>query len=525
MILTRLFPVSSELQFLSYSKIIMDITHPKDKLYDRSIKGTDQFFHSYHWRIVSFIRLLTLVILILMCSLTTVVAQDQVLQAGASISNITPPLGLPIVGNYKSPLATHIHDQINARTLALDDGTNRIAIVLVDNVSISRSVFDEAKEIVKEAVGLDARNILTAATHTHSSVSARSAHEGEGAEKSEYQRFVAKRIADGIQVAFNNLAPAKIGWGSVDVPQHVFNRRWFLQDSVWSPLGERELVKMNPGYENLDHPAGPIDPEVSFIAVEALDGTPICVLGNYSLHYVGGVPPGEISADYFAVFADRIQELLEADRQSPPFVGILSNGTSGDINNLDFGSGSRQRHPPYEKMKIVAHDVAQSVYAEYKNIDFSTWVPVNGMQSELNLQIRRASPELLARVDKIKAHDPSEGPIYHPLEKIYADRITQLETEWPDDIDIVVQTLRIGDLGIAAIPFETFAETGLEIKEKSPFGSTFTIELANGGYGYLPTPEQHMLGGYETWLTTNKVQKDASVLIVNAIMEQFSSMK
>ena len=43
-------------------------------------------------------------------------------------------------------------------------------------------------------------------------------------------------------------------------------------------------------------------------------------------------------------------------------------------------------------------------------------------------------------------------------------------------------------------------EIGLEIKEKSPFERTFLIGLANGGYGYLPPPNQHKLGGYETWL-------------------------
>ena len=57
-------------------------------------------------------------------------------------------------------------------------------------------------------------------------------------------------------------------------------------------------------------------------------------------------------------------------------------------------------------------------------------------------------------------------------------------------------------------------EIGLELKEKSPAADTFVVELANGGYGYLPTPAQHQLGGYETWLTTNKVQKDASVILV-----------
>lgn len=100
-----------------------------------------------------------------------------------------------------------------------------------------------------------------------------------------------------------------------------------------------------------------------------------------------------------------------------------------------------------------------------------------------------------------------------------------MQERWPEKIDIVMQTLRIGELAIAAIPFETFAETGLEIKKKSPFPSTFTIELANGNYGYLPTPEQHELGGYETWLGTNRVEKEASRKIVARQLEQFEILK
>ena len=46
--------------------------------------------------------------------------------------------------------------------------------------------------------------------------------------------------------------------------------------------------------------------------------------------------------------------------------------------------------------------------------------------------------------------------------------------ESPDQVSIMLQTFRIGDLGIAAIPFEVFTETGLEIKQKSPFKPTFT---------------------------------------------------
>jgi hypothetical protein len=108
-----------------------------------------------------------------------------------------------------------------------------------------------------------------------------------------------------------------------------------------------DQVQMNPGVGNPDlvEPAGPTDPQVSFLSVQSTQGRPIAVLGNYSLHYVGGVPRGHISADYFAMFADRIQELLQADRQDPPFVGVMSNGTSGDVNNINF-RGPSEKHPP-----------------------------------------------------------------------------------------------------------------------------------------------------------------------------------
>ena len=71
--------------------------------------------------------------------------------------------------------------------------------------------------------------------------------------------------------------------------------------------------------------------------------------------------------------------------------------------------------------------------------------------------------------------------------------------DYPKEMPLLIQTMRIGDLGIAAIPCEVFVEIGLAIKAKSPFQQTFTIGLANGCHGYLPTPEKHKLGGFETW--------------------------
>lgn len=84
-----------------------------------------------------------------------------------------------------------------------------------------------------------------------------------------------------------------------------------------------------------------------------------------------------------------------------------------------------------------------------------------------------------------------------------------------------MQTLRIGDLGIAALPFEVFVEIGFDIQQRSPFKDTFVFGLANGGLGYLPSPRQHELGGYETWLTVAHAEVGASPKLVKKLTELF----
>ena len=53
----------------------------------------------------------------------------------------------------------------------------------------------------------------------------------------------------------------------------------------------------------------------------------------------------------------------------------------------------------------------------------------------------------------------------------------------------------------------------------------FTIELANDCRGYLPTPRQHALGGYETWMGTSRVQLDASEKISKIVLELMRQLK
>ncbi len=117
-------------------------------------------------------------------------------------------------------------------------------------------------------------------------------------------------------------------------------------------------------------------------------------------------------------------------------------------------------------------------------------------EESIPLAVRRPGPEEIAWAKKVLAG--SVGKEWLSWPEVYA-RETTLVGEYPKTVDVRLQALRIGDLGIAAMPCEVFGETGLAIKAQSPHRRTFIIELANGYDGYLPTPEQHELGGYETW--------------------------
>ena len=442
-------------------------------------------------------------------------------RAGAATSNITPELGSSINGGFQDGKALAIHDELNARCLALDDGQTKLVFVVADSCVIGRGIFDEAKKMVNAATGLPMENMMMSATHSHSCGTLQAV--GQSEPNPIYQRFVARRIADGVRRALNNLAPAKIGHGSASVPHQVFNRRWKMKSGsiLPTPLGvTTDQVKTNPGINNpnLVEPAGPTDPEVSFISVQSPDGKPIALLANYSLHYVGGVGPGHISADYFGAFAVKIGQLLGAE---PEFVGIMSNGTSGDINNIDF-RGSQAKEAPYGRIQIVANDVAQAVAAAVKTVMHADSVPLRVAQKEIELGLRIPTPNEVE-----KAREVMKGsklfPRMETMEQVYA-RETVLLADFPAQVSAPLQVMKIGDLHVSAIPAEVFVEIGLELKKRhSP---TFTVSLANAYHGYLPTPEHHGLGGYETWRARSScLEVDASTKIIAGLEELFSKLQ
>ena len=458
---------------------------------------------------------------------TAVIAAGQppaVFRAGAATSNITPPLGASLNGGFTDRRATHVHDELHARCLVLDDGTTRLAFAVCDSCMVPREIVDEAKRLIRSATGIPPEHVLISATHTHTAPTAAPVFGSEP--EAEYLKFLTTRIADGVRRAANNLAPAQVGWGVGKQPDHVFNRRWRMKPGTIppDPFGDKtDQVQMNPpvGSPNLVEPAGPTDPDVWVVSLRTPEGKPLAVLANYALHYVGGNPGDHVSADYYGMFAEALSQKLGADHQDPPFVAIMSNGASGNINNVDFG-GHRKVLPPYGQMRFVADSVAQEAARVIGSIRYHDHVPLGARTAALDLAVRKPTRDDVARAKEFLV--PLAGRPPRSAPEVYA-RETVLLSDYPEKVELALQALRLGDLTIAAVPCEVFVEIGMELKQTSPRKPLFLISLANGYNGYLPTPGHHKLGGYETWRARSSyLEVDASPKIVAKLLELIGSL-
>ena len=201
-----------------------------------------------------------------------------------------------------------------------------------------------------------------------------------------------------------------------------------------------------PGIQNpgLLEPAGLTDPEVSVLALRTADDRPLALFANYSLHYVGDMPP--LSADYFGVFGDRIGGLLGA--KEPGFVGILSNGTSGDVNNVNFGGPPPPKREVGERSRLVAEAIGQAA-KKAADTNYRSDITLAVAEKELEFRVRKPSAVELKRAQELL--EKANGRELKGVEEIYA-RETMLIAKYPDTVKLKVQAIRIGDLGIVAIP-------------------------------------------------------------------------
>src|ERR1041385_5218123 len=117
----------------------------------------------------------TPLLLALLCAFheASVAAPAVSFRAGAYAADISPT-GFPVRVNamFTERSGNSVADPLFAKALALDDGTTRIVLCVVDSCMVPRDLIDRAKAAASKTTGIPTERMLVSSTHTHSAPSA-----------------------------------------------------------------------------------------------------------------------------------------------------------------------------------------------------------------------------------------------------------------------------------------------------------------------------------------------------------------
>jgi neutral ceramidase len=433
------------------------------------------------------------------------------LKIGAASVKVTPPIGTPMAGYYYARGVEKIHDDLYAKALVIEKDGIKIAIVECDFVSISAYIVDKIRKLVDKATGINAAYVMIGATHSYTGpiIPAEPASTNIGIDpKSKGAQVLAgyieklpALIAESIIQANAALKPANISFGLGHEGSISFNRRYFMTDGT---------VGWNPGLHNpkVVKPAGPIDPAVSVLYAETLDGRPISTFVNFALHLdeVGG---SDVSADLPFTLSSKLGKIKGSD-----MVTIFSQGCSGNINHIDVnGDAPQSGNFRAEKNGTILAGEVIKTYPRLSDLNIKSII----VKSEIvPLPLAEISKDELAwaRETSAKFGKRDAAPF---LDFVKAFKILLVEERKGKPIQSEIQVFALGDsCAIVSFPNEIFTELGQYLKSRSPYAHTIITELTNGSNGYIPDRKAYDEGNYEP-TSTRAAPGSGEILVENAL--------
>lgn len=425
------------------------------------------------------------------------------LKAGFARTDITPPIGTPIVGYFEERFAKSVLDPLEANALAFSDGGNTAVFVVADLLGIEGTDFSRAlRERIAASAGVPADAVYIHCTHTHTGPGAGVADEGrchlfDGT--SGYNEFLSGRLCEAAKAAVEDLAPASLAAGRSEAKRISFIRRYRMKDGS---------LRTNPGVNNPDiySPVGTPDESVQVLRVHREGKDDIAVI-NFATHpdVVGGE---SVSGDWPS-FTRRIFE-----RAEPGTKCVFFNGAQGDVNHVctDPGPGEREGLVPdfddvdrgYGHAMHMGRAVAAAALSVWGKCAPLPSGKISFAVKDVSVPSQRPKPEelpLARRYDALHregrdAEIPFTGMALTTV-VAEAGRMVSLENG-PDEFAMPISAVSIGkSVAFAGVPGEPFTDIGRRVKAESPFAVTFFSCLTNGSCGYFPVKSAYAEGGYE----------------------------
>jgi neutral ceramidase len=436
------------------------------------------------------------------------------LYIGAAAVKITPPLGTPLAGQYYDRVATGVHDDLYAKTMVIEKGGTKVAVVSCDLVEVTADLVADARKKIEQITGIAGDHVMISATHSHTGPVIPSPGninivKGKAAENlSVYMAKLPDLIAESVKKASEAMEPGKLSYGLGREETISFNRRFYMTDGTvgWNP------GRLNPG---IIKPAGPIDPDVSVLFAETLNGKPVSTYVNFALHLdiTGGL---DISADMPFTLSSILGNIRGKD-----MVTLFAQGCSGNINHIDVKSSKPQSgHVEAQRIGTV---LAGEVIKTYTRLDP---LAVN------NILVKRKIVELpladISSMDISKAREivalygkPDAAPF---MDFVTAFKTVDIYGRKGKPIDAEIQIFTLGDkCAIVSLPGEIFTELGMYIKSRSPYSYTMVVELSNGSIDYVPDRKAYVEGNYEP--VSSRCAPGSGEILVEEALKMLNELK
>jgi hypothetical protein len=394
-------------------------------------------------------------------------------------------------------------DPLRVKTLVAASEGLKIAIVGVDLIGLPRAIVDRAIEAAVQRTDIDPDAILVSCSHTHSGPYTMEGLYSFGVTDRDYLSTLPGAIAAGIQAADGARQPATMHVGRSLVHHGLHHRRVLAKGgkayNTWmgAALDDLEICPQVLGS------CGPIDPELWALRFDGLDGRPLGVYMNFSLH-VNTHFGTTWSADYPGVIAEVMQQEL-----GPDVVTVFTPGACANINSTMGGARWREGAAYLAQCAVKAVRRAKRVEGRAQ---------VGRVRRDVPVPRRDPDSQPAEAIGRLAWGTHSDARGGGGREDVFAPQIGHVAA-MPEQLLVPVNAARIGPFAIATNAGELFVEHGLTIKERSPFPHTVVAELTNDLIMYQPTREAFEQQGYETLVGPNRVSMAGIDVLVRTAVQ------
>ena len=410
---------------------------------------------------------------------------------GFGRADITPETPVPLAGYGATSLrrSQNVLDPLYATCAAVSDGEDVMLIFQMDVINIVSSVGDTLRKLVTEATGVPDERILVNCTHTHSGPTI-----GTSTDAAVYLAYLYPQVVEAAKAAIADLDRCTtMRVGKTETDRLNFVRRYygegggFITDSFdTSPTGKAEKHETE------------VDEEMRILFFDRVN-QPDIVVSNWQCHphATGGMTKTDISSDIVGSFRSNVEKKLGVKF-------LYLQGGAGNITPTSRIEGEGR----YTEYREIGKALYETLAAGMDQLSDLPTGAIRTNKRELTVDQVHSQEELLDVAEKIQAafsagktkeakEMAKEAGLASPYEAgAIIDRAKRAATG-----TFALYCYAIGDLALAAAPFEMFDTTGQFVRANSPFSFTLYCGYSNDMQGYMPTRLAHQNGGYEVYTT------------------------